>query len=80
MTGGYRAGTEPAPARQPSLRCTLLFAALSDLIICRTTKVGLLIPCAVEGHDVDAILAEKVPKVKDDKRKKWLVGAIGGSD
>ena len=29
---------------------------------------------------VDAIFAEKVPKVKDEKRKKWLVGAFGGSD
>ena len=36
------------------------------------------IPCAVEGHDVEAIFAKKVPK--DDKSKKWLVGAIGGSD
>ena len=42
--------------------------------------MGLLIPCTVVGHDVDAIFAEKVPKVKNDKHKKWLVGTIGGSD
>ena len=46
----------------------LLFAALFDLIICCTTKVGTLIPCAVEGRDLNAIFAEKVPKVKDDER------------
>ena len=46
----------------------LLFAAGFDLIICCTTKVGTLIPCAVEGRDLNAIFAEKVPKVKDDER------------
>ena len=49
----------------------LLFTTLFDLIICHTTKMGLLIPC----HDVDAIFTEKVPKVKDDEREIWLVGA-----
>ena len=63
-----------------SPQINLLFAALFDLNICRITKMGILIPCAVEGHDVDAIFAKKVPKVKDDKSKKWLVGSIGGSD
>ena len=37
--------------------------------------MGLLIPCAVEGRDLDTIFAEKIPKVKDDEREKWLVGA-----
>ena len=53
----------------------LLFAALFDLIICCTTKMGLLILCAVEGRDLCTIFAKKVPKVKDDKCEKWLVGA-----
>ena len=53
----------------------LLFAALFDLIIYRTTKVGLFIPSAGEGCDLDAIFANKVPKIKDDKNDKWLVGA-----
>ena len=35
----------------------LLFAALFDLIICRTTKMGLLIPCAADGRDFDATFA-----------------------
>ena len=35
----------------------LLFAALFDLIICRTAKMGLLIPCAAEGRDLAAIFA-----------------------
>ena len=26
--------------------------------------------CAIEGRDLDAILAEKIPKVKDDEREK----------
>ena len=46
-------------------------------------KMGLLVPCAVEGRDLDALFTEKVPKVKDYKppeREKWLVGTIGGSD
>ena len=42
--------------------------------------MGLFIPCAVEGRDLDAIFAEKVPKVKDNKREKWFVGVIGSSD
>ena len=50
-------------------------AALFDLIICRTTKMGLLIPIASEGHDLDAIFAKKVPKIKNDENDKWLVGA-----
>ena len=62
----------------------LLFAALFDLIICRTNgpSDSLRRACAVEGHDVEAIFAKKVPNLnpKDDKSKKWLVGAIGGSD
>ena len=35
----------------------LLFAALFDLIIFCTTKIGLLIPCAREGRDLDGIFA-----------------------
>ena len=53
----------------------LLFAALFDLVICRTMKMGLHIPCTGEGRDSDAIFDEKVPKAKDDERKIWLVGA-----
>ena len=53
---------------------------LIDLIICSTTKIGFLAPCAVEDRDLDAIFNETAPKVKNDKREKWLVGAIGGSD
>ena len=37
--------------------------------------MGLLIPCAAEGRDLDAIFVETVPKVKDDEREIWLVGA-----
>ena len=48
--------------------------ALFDLIICRTTTTGLLIPCTVEGHELNAIFAQKVPKVKDDQREILLVG------
>ena len=39
---------------------SLLFSALFDLIICRTAKSSLLIPCASEGRetrDLDAIFA-----------------------
>ena len=42
--------------------------------------MGLLIPCAVEVRDLDAIFAKKVPKVKDNQREKWFVGTIGGSN
>ena len=49
-------------------------------MICSTATMGLLIPCALEVRDLDAIFAKKVPKVKDDKREKWLVCTIGGSD
>ena len=35
---------------------------------------------AVEGRNLDAIFAKKVPKVKDNKCQKWFVGAIGGSN
>ena len=45
----------------------LLFAALFDLIIYSTMNPGLLIPCTVEDRDLDAIFAEKVPKVKDNE-------------
>ena len=38
--------------------------ALFDLLICSTMKMGLLIPCAGDGRDLDAIFAEKVPKGK----------------
>ena len=51
---------------QESQPINLLFAALFDLIIYRTTKVGLFIPSAGEGCDLDAIFAENVPHVKDD--------------
>ena len=54
----------------------LLFAALLDRIICRTTKRGLLlILSASEGRDLDAKFAKMVPKIKDDENDKWLVGA-----
>ena len=53
----------------------LLFETLFDLIICRTSKMGLGIPCASEGLDLDAIFAEKVPMAKGDEREKWLVCA-----
>ena len=58
-----------------SPQINLLFAALFDLIICRTTKMGLFIPSASECRDLDAIFAKKVPKIKDDKNDKWLLGA-----
>ena len=53
----------------------LLFAALFDLIIFRSIKMNLLLPSAAEGLTLHAIFSEKVPKIKDDKREKWLVGA-----
>ena len=40
--------------------------------------MGLLIPSASEGSDLDAIIAifaDKVPKIKDDENDKWLVSA-----
>ena len=37
--------------------------------------MGLLIPSASEGRDLDAIFADKVPKIKDDENDKWIVGA-----
>ena len=37
--------------------------------------MGLLIPSASEGRDLDAIFTNKVPKIKDDENDKWLVGA-----
>ena len=40
-----------------SPQINLLFAALFDLIICHTTKMGLLIPCAADGRDFDATFA-----------------------
>ena len=36
----------------------LLFAALFNPIVCSTTKIGLLIPSAVEGRDLDAITTQ----------------------
>ena len=58
----------------------LRFVALFDLIVCCTTKMGFLIPSSRDGRDLDAIFAEKVPKVNLAKnykpeREKWLVGA-----
>ena len=44
--GQYVVKTNKSP------QINLFFAALFDLIICRTTKMGLLIPCAIEGHYV----------------------------
>ena len=67
--GQYFVGNNKSPP------INLLFAALFDLIVFRTTKIGLFVPCAREGRDLDAIFAKKVPKVKDDEREKWLVGA-----
>ena len=37
--------------------------------------MGLFIPSASECRDLDAIFAKKVPKIKDDKNDKWLLGA-----
>ena len=51
----------------------VLFAALFDLPICRTAKMGLLIPFDVYGSTLDAIFAEKVPEIKHDEREKWLL-------
>ena len=55
----------------------LVFGALFDLNICRSTIMNLpvLIPSAAYGSTLNAIFSEKFPKIKDDKRKKWLVGA-----
>ena len=53
----------------------LLFAALFDLIICFITKMGLFVPSGAAGRNLDAIFAKKVPKIKDDLRKKPLVCA-----
>ena len=48
--GQYFVKTNKSP------QINLLFAALFDLIICCTMKMGLLIPCAVEGRELDAIM------------------------
>ena len=57
----------------------LLFAALFDLIICRATKMGLFLPSAVEGRNLDTIFAKKVsnlnPKVKNES---WTTRARNG--
>ena len=58
-----------------SLPINLLFAALFDQIICRTTKNGVFVPSGAAGRNLDAIFAKKVPKIKDNEREKWLVGA-----
>ena len=53
----------------------LLSAALFNLIICQTTKMGLFVLSSAEGHNLDAIFAEpeKVSKTKDDEREKGLL-------
>jgi len=65
--GPYFVGTPTSP------EINLLFAALFDLIICRTTKMGLFIPAP--NRNIDAIFADKVPQIHDDEVQKWLVGA-----
>ena len=52
-----------------SPRIKLLFTVLLDLIICCTTKMGLLILCAVEGCNLHAIFAEKDPKDQGQGRQ-----------
>ena len=49
--GQYFFETADSPA------INLLFAALFDLIICRTTKMGLFVPCPPEGCTLDAVFA-----------------------
>ena len=59
----------------------LLFAALFHLIICCTTQSDEDVPSYfLQSHEVEAIFAKKVPRVKGNKSQKWLVGAIGSSD
>ena len=49
--GQYFFETADSPA------INLLFAALFDLIICRTTKMGIFFPCPPEGCTLDAVFA-----------------------
>ena len=60
--GQYFFETADSPA------INLLFAALRlfDLIICRTTKMGLFVPSPPEGCSLRAVFAEKNPKIQDD--------------
>ena len=55
--GRYFVATDISPV------INLVFSALLDLIICRTTQMGLHVPSAAESCTLDAIFAEKVPKI-----------------
>ena len=37
--------------------------------------MGLFVPSGAAGRNLDALFAKKVPKIKDNKCEKWLVGA-----
>ena len=67
--GQYFFETTDSPA------INLLFAALFDLIICRTTKMGLFVQSPPEGCTLDAVFAQKNPKIQDGEDEKWFVGA-----
>ena len=41
---------------------------------CSTWLSGFFVPAPAEGCTLDAVFAEKIPKIQDDEDEKWLVG------
>ena len=53
----------------------LLFAGLFDLFIGRITQMGLLVPNAAHGRDLDQIFEHKLPKIIETEDTRYLIGA-----
>jgi hypothetical protein len=53
----------------------LLFAGFSDLIIGHITQMGLLVPNAAQGRNLDQIFAHRLPKIRETGETRYLIGA-----